>query len=104
MSRCFLGSRKKARIEKILGRSVQSASVRGGNEHFWASVQVDRDLHLLVNYKTGEIIKDALELSEEKQIAFNNSWNFGNDETKARAAAVERERELIAQWTRRYSA
>lgn len=102
MSRCFLGPTKKSRIEKILGRSIQSASVRGGNEHFWASVQVDSKLHLLVNYKTGEIIENNRTLQEEKQTAFNVAWNSGFDKNIARAAAEDRARELIAQWTQRY--
>lgn len=54
MTVCFLGSRKLRKIEVIIGEPVKQACVRGGWDHYWASVQsVSGDY--MVNYKTGEV-------------------------------------------------
>lgn len=56
MSRSALGPKKRRAIERITGRAVKWATVRGGTEHFWALVVFadDRERCWYVNYKTGE--------------------------------------------------
>ncbi|MCP4651032.1 MAG: hypothetical protein GY853_13270 [PVC group bacterium] len=63
MSGCLLGSKKKRIIEKLTGKKVDFAFVRGGWEHFWACVNFVGEEYdwskgkpqPFVNYKTGEV-------------------------------------------------
>lgn len=88
MSRCFLGTKKIKIIEAILKKKVVSASVRGGNEHFWASVSVEgSDQSLLVNYKTRKVVSDTNQAHVDVQAAFDSAWQSGASELEARAHA-----------------
>jgi hypothetical protein len=102
MTRCFLGRTKLNRISDILGKPVLSASVRGGNEHFWASVRTADGESLLVNYKTREVIKDSRILNETKQRYFDLAWEMGMDVVTAKQEADKIERDMIAAWTKEY--
>ena len=95
MSRCFLGGKKLKRIEAIVGKKVISASVRGGNAHYWASVAVEGEgKSWLVNYKTGRIVVDADFAKSEVQKAFDAAWSTGKSELEAQAAADAKYQEI----------
>ena len=59
--KCRLGEKKVRMIERLTGRNVKAAFVRGGWEHFWAEVFFENEKYdtknfpPMVNYKTGEI-------------------------------------------------
>lgn len=55
MTLCFLGAKKRALIERLIGCEIRRACVRGGWEHYWASVTLADGRDLMVNYRTGEI-------------------------------------------------
>lgn len=61
MTLCFLGAKKRALIERLIGREVRQACVRGGWEHYWASVTLADGRDLMVNYRTGEIASSRFE-------------------------------------------
>lgn len=50
-----LGQKKRRRIERLTGRPVHSAFVRGGWPHFWAQVFWEDGTMGWVNYRTGEM-------------------------------------------------
>jgi len=59
--KCALGTRKIRKIEKLTGKKVRSAWVRGGWKHFWAMVAFEGEdykgmIPPFVNYRTGEIL------------------------------------------------
>lgn len=59
--KCRLGARKVRKIERMTGKKVAVAYVRGGWEHFWAQVFFEGETYTLenpppmVNYKAGEV-------------------------------------------------
>ena len=60
----------------LTGRKVESASVRGGEEHFWAIVNFEGETYDWsighpqphVNYKTGEIHYPEVRIKSKKQL------------------------------------
>lgn len=54
MAMCALGPKKLAKIAAMLGEPVTQALVRGGWEHYWASVQFPDGRNIMFNYRTGE--------------------------------------------------
>lgn len=64
--RCPLGVRKLRRIAALTGRTVRHASVRGGEEHFWALVQFADGSTEYVNYKTGATRPDPLQRERDR--------------------------------------
>ena len=62
MAKCALGPKKLRRIERLTGRKVTGAYVRGGWKHGWAEVFFEGETYNIgynwppmVNYHTGEI-------------------------------------------------
>jgi len=57
--KCRLGPKKVRRIEKLTGKKVAAAFVRGGWRHYWAEVFFEGEKYTkdtpMVNYKTGEV-------------------------------------------------
>ena len=85
--RCSLGSKKIRKIEAILGCAVKSATVRGGEAHYWASVTTVDGRHPKVNYRTKKVVWDVLKALAEPQLAFDEAWRSGSSAYEALAAA-----------------
>lgn len=57
--RCALGPKRIRKVERLTGRAVHTAYVRGGWEHHVAQVLFRDGSVVWVNYKTGEAQPDA---------------------------------------------